>query len=537
MHEIKFMARLIQIPLWIFFIVFFVVPLGGLLYKSVVIDGDFTLSLYWDALRDETIVRAFFQSMNVSLVAASITTIIAFILSYGIHFSNMAQRWKKIIKIMVVLPMLLPTITYGFVLIYTFGNQGTLTQLLGKPLFSVYGYNGLLIGYILYTLPIAFILIDNSMAYLNKRYMYVSYLMHDGFIRRFYHTVFVPMIGTIGGAFILAFVLSFTDFGIPASIGGEYEVIATTLYRTMLGSIVQFDQGAVIAMFMLIPAVFGVLLMQYVKKFQVEPTEVEQVAILEHKLRDWLFIVFSAIVVFLIVGIFQTTFIVPFTKGYPYDLTFTLEHLLRVLQDREFMEIYWQSIVVALLSAVVGTIVTFLAALLNVRTPLKGKQGFDWLSMMTNTVPGMVLGISYLFLFNNSSLKGTLIIIIASIIVHFFTTPYLMAKNALHKMDASWEVTGALLQDSWLQTVRRIILPNMRFTLFGMANYYFINAMVTVSGVIFIVSTDTALLSTWIKELQHFAKFNDIFILSIVIFITNVIVKGSSEWIMLKRKG
>ena len=71
--------------------------------------------------------------------------------------------------------MLLPTITYGFVLIYTFGNQGILTKLVGQTSFTIYGYNGLVIGYVLYTLPVAFILMQNSMQYIDKRFYLFQY--------------------------------------------------------------------------------------------------------------------------------------------------------------------------------------------------------------------------------------------------------------------------------------------------------------------------------------------------------------------------
>ncbi|UZN00290.1 hypothetical protein OL548_11275 [Lysinibacillus sp. MHQ-1] len=83
---------------------------------------------------------------------------------------------KKLVQIGITLPMLLPTITYGFVLIYTFGNQGILTRLAGQPLFTIYGYNGLVIGYILYTLPVAFILMQNSMQYIDKRFFASVYV-------------------------------------------------------------------------------------------------------------------------------------------------------------------------------------------------------------------------------------------------------------------------------------------------------------------------------------------------------------------------
>ncbi|MEK3730101.1 ABC transporter permease [Lysinibacillus sp. FSL W8-0953] len=525
------MMKLIFLPILIFFLFFLIVPLLYMFWQSFKIGNVVTIQNYIDALQNIEIREAFINSFKVSFVASVITTILAFLLAYAVHFTTMHRHAKKLVQIGITLPMLLPTITYGFVLIYTFGNQGILTKLVGQPLFTIYGYNGLVLGYVLYTLPVAFILMQNSMQYIDKRFLLVSILMHDHSLRRFYHTVFRPMLGTIGGAFILTFILSFTDFGIPASVGGNYTVIATELYQAMLGSIVHFERGAVISVLMLVPAVLGVALLTILERFNFHYKQGGRSDLVKHRLRDTLFTIYSIVCVMIVFIIFVTMFIVPFTKGYPYNFSFTLEHVQNVLAEKDLIKVYVNSLIVAVLTAILGVVITFLSALLNVRTPLKGRKSLDVASMITNTVPGMVLGLSYLFFFNGSSLKGTFFIIVACNIVHFFTTPYLMAKNSLQKMDPTWEVTAELLKDSWLKTVRRIILPNIRPTIYQMFSYFFLNAMVTVSGVIFLVSTKTMLVSTRIKELQHFAKYTDIFVLSIFILCTNLIVKLGCDYI------
>ncbi|WP_249660170.1 ABC transporter permease subunit [Lysinibacillus fusiformis] len=525
------MMKLIFLPILLFLLFFLVVPLIYMFWQSLKVGNEISIQHYIDALKNIEIRDAFFNSFKVSFVASVITTILAFFLAYAIHFTTMHRHTKKLVQIGITLPMLLPTITYGFVLIYTFGNQGILTRLAGQPLFKIYGYNGLVIGYILYTLPVAFILMQNSMQYIDKRFLLVSMLMHDRPLRRFYHTVFRPMLGTIGGAFILTFILSFTDFGIPASVGGNYRVIATELYQAMLGSIVHFERGAVISVLMLVPAILGVIMLTILERFNFHYKQAGRSELVKHRLRDTLFTLYSFASVAVVFIIFSTMFIVPFTKGYPYDFSFTFEHVQNVFAEKDLTKVYVNSLIVAVLTAVLGVSITFMSALLNARTPLKGRKSLDLASMITNTVPGMVLGLSYLFFFNGSSLKGTFLIIIACNIVHFFTTPYLMAKNSLQKMDPTWEVTAELLKDSWLKTVIRVILPNIRPTIFQMFSYYFLNAMVTVSGVIFLVSTKTMLVSTRIKELQHFAKYTDIFVLSIFILCTNLIVKLGCDYI------
>lgn len=525
MPKAKPEMRIIFIPIVLLFIVFLILPLAVLFIRSFETDQGYSVSNYLTILADQEIRESIGNSMKVSGATALITTVLAFILAYTIHCTRIYRPLKSIIRTGILIPMLLPTITYGFAIMYSFGNQGLITKIFGRNLFEIYGFNGLLIGYVIYTLPSAFLLIHNSFKYIDKKFIVVSKLMGDGTVRSFMNTIVRPLWGTLGGAFVLSFILSFTDFGIPASVGGTYNVVATQLYQVMLGAIPDFNNGAVIAVLMLIPAAFGVVLLTYLEKFNFHYDKVTEIEMIRNKGRDSVLGLISSVILIGLLAVFAVMFVAPLVNGYPYDLTFTFKHFVDVFQSSDLINVYKNSLLVAGLTAIVGTIVAYAAAIINVRTPIKGKATFDILSMVTNTVPGMVLGLSYLLLFNNSSLKGTFTILVLCTLVHYFTTPYLMAKNSLAKMNPSWETTAELLGDSWLQTIRRVILPNSASTVIEMVSYYFINAMVTISGIIFLVTAQTSVVASKIKELQHFAKFNEVFVLSILIFCTNLIIK------------
>ncbi|HJF32526.1 MAG TPA: ABC transporter permease subunit [Sporosarcina psychrophila] len=525
MPNVKPAMRVIYIPIILLFVAFLVVPLGMLFVRSFETSEGFNFSNYLSALSNKELIESIGNSIKISSLTAVITTVLAFILAYAVNCTRIYRPIKSAIKMGILIPMLLPTITYGFAIIYSFGNQGFITKIVGRNLVEIYGFNGLLIGYVIYTLPAAFLLINNAFKYVDKKFIIVSKLMGDGGIRSFKNTIVRPLVGTLGGAFVLSFILSFTDFGIPASVGGSYSVVATQLYQVMLGSIPDFNNGAAIAVIMLIPAVFGVLLLNYLEKLNFHYDKFTDTELTPHKGRDACFGVISLVVLLAMLSVFAVMFIAPFVNSYPYDFTFTFKHLMDTFQSNNLLAVYKNSVYVALLTAVFGTLVAYCSAVLNARTTVKWKSAIDIVSMMTNTIPGMVLGLSYLLLFNGSSLKGTFLIIVLSNIVHFFTTPYLMAKNALSKMNPTWETTGELLGDSWLKTIYRVILPNSASTVIEMFSYYFINAMVTISGIIFLVTAQTSLVASKIKELQHFGKFNEVFILSLLIFFTNLVVK------------
>ena len=171
---------------------------------------------------------------------------------------------------------------------------------------------------------------------------------------------------------------------------------------------------------------------------------------------------------------------------------------------------------------------TYLAALATARNKLSKycNQIVNIGAMIANTVPGMVLGIGYLFVFSGTPLQNTIVLIVICNIIHFFSTPYIMFQNSIQKINPSLEYASELMGDSWIQTVIRVITPNIKATFLEVFSYYFINGMVTVSAIIFITGAKTMVITTKIKELQHFAKFNEIFILSIFLFLCNLLVKG-----------
>ncbi|MDR0269470.1 ABC transporter permease subunit [Paenibacillus sp.] len=535
MHRVKPEMRLVFILLLLLFAGFLFLPLIVLLIRSFETDQGFSFSNYAAVWNGQDIIGAAWNSIKVSVAAAVIATVLGFILAYSIHCTKIFRPIKGVLKTAIILPMLLPTITYGFAIMYSFGNQGLITKFFGRNLFEIYGFNGLLTGYVIYTLPPAFLLIHNAFGYVDKKFIIVSRLMGDGTARSFANTILRPLAGALGGAFVLSFILSFTDFGIPASVGGTYPVIAAQLYQVMLGSIPDFNQGAVIAVLMLVPAVFGIWLLHYLEKLNFHYDKITGIELPRHRIRDVAFGIISSVIVLGLLSIFAVMFIAPFMNSYPYDLRFTFKHVSDVFTSGDLTGVYKNSLWVALLTSLFGTLIAYGSALLNVRTKLKARGTTDIVSMITNTVPGMVLGISYLLLFNDSSLKGTFFIIVLCNIVHLFTTPYLMAKNSLSKMNPSWETTGELLGDNWFKTVYRVVLPNSVSTVLEMFSYYFINSMVTISGIIFLVSAQTSVVASKIKELQHFAKFNEIFVLSLLIFCTNLVVKVACDLMQRRR--
>lgn len=533
--------KLIFLVLVAVFAIFLAVPAIRLLLKSFLGEDGLTGAYYLDVFSGKGFTTALGNSFAVSIVSALVAVGIAFVMAYIIHYTRLPRGFKRFVQAVATLPMFLPTITYGFAIIYSFGKQGLITRLLGHQFFDIYGFGGLLVGYVIYTVPVAFLLIHNTMGYVDKKTLVVSKAMGDGTLSTFWIAILRPLLGTLAGAFIQAFFLCFTDFGIPASVGGDYEVIATVLYNEMLGGVSDFNRGAVISVVMLLPSIVSILLLRFLERYNIRYDRISDADLRRNPGRDTAWGLSGTVLAILILCMFVVIFVVPLVERWPYQTGFTLEHFQEVFSDNELQTVYLNSLGMALATALFGTLAAYGAALITARSKLPGwcKQVIDAIALVTNTIPGMVLGLAFLFVFSGTSLQNTFPLMILCNIVHYFSTPYLMMKNSLSKMNAGWETTAMLMGDSWPKTILRVVTPNAAASLIETFSYYFINSMVTISALIFLAGARTMVLTTKIKQLQYINEYDQVFVLSLLILATNLIAKAIFTWLANKssRKG
>lgn len=366
------------------FLVFLLIPILLLLGKSFEGSSGFTLARYGEILTGKDFPGVLGRSIWIASISGVVTTILAFFLAYTIHYTNLPGIWKKVIRLAAVAPMLLPTITYGFAIIYSFGKQGLLTRILGFQLFDIYGFWGLLLG-------------------------------------------------TLAASFVQCFFLCFTDYGIPASVGGQYEVVATVLYNEMLGSVPNFNRGAVVAMMMMVPSVLSITLLHYLEKYNIRYSRVSQVELKKNPVRDVCCGAVSFGILLCVLSSFAVIVIVPAVEEWPYQLSFTWKHVSAVLGDSSLLTVYKNSLLTAGLTALIGSLVVYGAALVTARSSFgeRKKAVIESIALVTNTIPGMVIGIAFLFAFSGTPLQNTFFLIVICNVVHFFSTPYLIRREAM----------------------------------------------------------------------------------------------------------
>jgi iron(III) transport system permease protein len=179
-------------------------------------------------------------------------------------------------------------------------------------------------------------------------------------------------------------------------------------------------------------------------------------------------------------------------------------------EDAEVGEGFVNSLKMAAGTAVFGTALVFVGAYLVEKSPAAGalRSAVRLLAMLPMAVPGLVLGLGYIFFFNAPGnplgfLYHTMALLTLCTIAHFYTTGHLTAVTALKALDAEFEAVGASLKVPWWHTFRRVTLPLCTPALLDIARYFFINAMTTISAVVFLYAPETKVASIAILNLDE----------------------------------
>ena len=190
---------------------------------------------------------------------------------------------------------------------------------------------------------------------------------------------------------------------------------------------------------------------------------------------------------------------------------------------------YRNSIKMALLTAFFGTVIVFIGAYMVEKTQgfTTGRNTFQFLAMLPMAIPGMVLGLAYIFFFNNPDnplnfIYGTMAILVLCTVTHFYTVSHLTAVTALKQMDNEFESVSSSLKQPFYKLFARVSVPVCLPAILDISIYLFVNAMTTVSAVVFLYSSGTALASIAVLNMDDAGDVAPAAAMGMMIFYTNV---------------
>lgn len=478
-----------------------------------------------------TFYQAVINSLVVTLISTLITLVLSFLLAWCIQRTGI--RYKGIFSIILVLPMLIPSISHGMGLIILFGNNGLITNLFHLN-FNIYGMWGIVIGSVIYSFPVAFLMLADVMKYEDYSPYEAAKVLGISKFRQFCSITFPYLRKPLISVVFATFTMIITDYGVPLMIGGKFITLPVVMYQEVIGRL-DFSKGSVYGAVLLIPAVIAFLFDVLNKDKGNSSFVTKKFDDSKNKIKNFFVYIICGLVSAFIILTILSFIVVGFTKNYPNDTTFTFDNIFKVLRLKGDKYII-NSITVAVFVAAIGTSLAFVTAYLTARIQGKLSKILHLISITAMAIPGVVLGLSYVLLFNGSFFYGTIAILIMVNIIHFIASPYLMMYNSFGKINRNLENVGATLGIGRIRMIKDIFLPLSFGTLVEMFSYFFVNSMMTISAVSFLATTATKPISLMINQFQAQMQIENAAIVSLAILIVNITIKGIVYLIKKKRK-
>lgn len=475
---------------------------------------------------------ALFNSVVVTLVASSFSIFIAFGLAWSISRTNI--NYKSVFSILLVFPMLIPSISHGTGLIILFGSNGIVTNFFNISA-SIYGFWGIIIGAILYSYPVAFLMFNSILSYEDGTPYEAAEVLGINRFKQFFAITIPYLRKPLISIFFAVFTMIFTDYGIPLSVGGKFITLPTILYQEVIGQL-NFSKGSAIGFVLLIPALIAFIFDSTNKDKGNQNFVTKTVEYQISKYRNFAGYCICSLISIFVLFVNVSFIFLAFAEKYPNNMNFSLVNFQKTFQlsgGRYLLN----SIFISLFVTFIGTIVAFLLAYFASRIRNKKSKFLHLFTLSTLAIPGIVLGLSYSLAFSNTIIYGTLFILILVNITHFINSPYLLMYNSFSKINENLEAVGATLGISSIMMVKDVLIPQVKFTLLEMATYFFTNSMVTISAVSFLATTATKPFSLMINQFDALMIIECSAVVSVVILIVNIVLKVAIYYIKKILKG
>ncbi|MBQ4625476.1 MAG: ABC transporter permease subunit [Clostridia bacterium] len=466
------------------------------------------------------------NSLKVSLVSTIISVALAMLLAFSIARTRMKARGT--FRVILTLPMLIPSISHGMGLIILFGANGMVTRLL-KLSGNIYGFGGIVIGSVMYSFPVAFLMLSDVLHYEDGSSYEAAEVLGIPKYRQFFGITLPYLSKSLISVVFTVFTMIITDYGVPLMIGGNYTTLPVMMYQEIVG-LLDFGKGSVIGSMLLLPAVAAFIIDALKAERGRASFVTKTVKPGKKPLRDGLAFAFCSLCSVLVIIPIATFVMLTVIKRYPLDMSLTLDHVAKTFSMHGGTYLA-NSLMVSVAVALVGTAVAYVTAYCTARLHGGLSRFLHLISISSMAIPGLVLGLSYVLFFKGSFLYGTLAILILVNSMHFFASPYLMIYNSFNIINKNLEDVGATMNISRIRILLNVLVPQTKDTLIEMMSYFFVNSMMTISAVSFLTNVSTKQLSLMITQFEAVRLLECSAFVSLLILCVNLGVKALVHFI------
>lgn len=461
------------------------------------------------------------NSLFTTIMSTLCSVSLAFALAWFVNRTNM--RYKSVFSMLFTLPMLIPSISHGMGLVLLLGDNGLITNFLGIDI-GLYGYPGIIMGSILYSFPVAFLMLTDIFRYEDYTTYESAQVLGLSKTQQFITITLPNMRSSLISVVFAVFTMIFTDYGVPLVVGGKMMTLPVYMYREVIG-LLDFSKGAIIGMILLIPAFIAFILDFKHEESGNSSTVTKAFCIMKNKTRDIISYIFCTLTVILISLPILAFAYLSIIKQYPIDMQFSFVNIQKAFDLGVGMYLQ-NSLAIALITSIIGLCTIYFTAYITSRSKRTfSNLAIHLIAMVSLAIPGVVLGLCYVLFFKGSFIYGTLIILILVNTVHFFASPYLVAYNSLSKFNHNLEDISVSMGISKMRMLFDVYIPCTKSTMVEIFSYLFVNSMVTISAVSFLANFKNMPIALLIPQFDSQSLIEATAFLSIIILFVNVIIK------------
>lgn len=503
-------------------------PIFNMLASAFITDDNsYSISVFFDKLTDRRLwglgcfsggrCGAAWNSLILAILVGFLTTALG--LAFALVVTRTGFKLKRGLRALTVLPIITPPFVIGLAIILLFGLSGSVTQFISElfgitPTRWVYGMPGVLIAQVLAFTPIAFLVLIGVVEGVSPSMEEAAQTLRANKWHTF-RTVSLPLMRPgIANAFLLGFIESMADFGNPLVLGGNFDVLSTEIFFAIVGA--QYDQGrAAILAIVLLTFTLGAFWAQRFwlgKKSYTTMTGKGDSGVHPHLPRR------LSVPVFVIAGIWALFTIVIYIMimyGSVVELwgvnnSLTFKHYVTAFSFRldaegirwtgSAWDSFWTTLQIAAIAAPITAIIGLITAYLLTRQNFAGKSAFEFGTMLSFAIPGTVIGVSYILAFNVPPIEitGTGIILIVSFVFRNMPVGVRAGIASMSQLDKSLDESSLTLGANSWQTFVHVILPLLKPAILAALVYSFVRAMTAISAVIFLVSAEYNMATSYI---------------------------------------
>ncbi len=469
---------------------FVVWPVVRVLALSLVGPQGLTLAHYREFFSTWRLFRILVNSLVVSAVSTTITVVLALVLAYSVTRTTIPG--KRFVSLMSLLPLISPPFLVSLAFILLFGRSGVVTRALGLDA-SIYGMHGIVLAQVFTFLPQAYILLANVLANIDTSLEEAAENLGAGLGTTLRRVTLALARPGLASAALIVFILCMTDFGNPILVGGRYNVLATEIYSQVIG-MNDFAAAATMSVVLVVPCLAAYLLNAYwvgSRSYVTVSAAARTVGRPTPAAVRWVLSVVCGGIALFIAVIYGLIPLGSFVRLWGSDWSLSLVHY-GFRSTAEGAWPIWNSVKLAVLAGILGTVLALVTAYVIERKRSSlgpAARVIEALSLLPAALPGTVIGVGYILAFNVPPIliTGTIWILVTSVVFWKFPVAVLAGLNALKQIDPAIEEAAVSLGAGSVRTFGRVVLPLLTGTAFSIFIYFFINGMVTVSAVIFLI--------------------------------------------------